>query len=141
MDTPPNGSTRTIISSRVSDDQERLRVLPRHFGPHMLIFEDSVYVFMRHLSVEYRGGFWQFFELSNGGFYMAPEVEPLHLRIDANGYDGRVSADAAGITACLYALSHLSFGIDDECITRHYYRLRDFAAEHAEAIEIFAAID
>jgi hypothetical protein len=100
-----------------------------------------VSVRMRHLSAEYRGGFWQFFELSNGGFYMAPEVDHLHLSAVGNGYEGRVSADAAGITACLYALSHLPFDIPDDRIVSHYYQLGDFAAEHAEAAAIFAAID
>jgi hypothetical protein len=64
---------------------------------------------------EYRGGHWHFYELSNGGFYMA--------------------------AACLFAFSHLSFQIQNDVISRHYYELRDFALEHAEATAIFGAID
>jgi hypothetical protein len=140
MDISTNGSARSITAAIVSEE-ERLTVLPRHFGLHMMIFENSVYLFMRALSTGYTGGFWRFFELSNGGFYMAPEVTELPLRADGNGYEGRMSGDAAGITACLYALSHLSFTVGDERISGHYYRLREFAAQHREAIEIFAAID
>jgi hypothetical protein len=52
-----------------------------------------------------------------------------------------MSADAAGITACLFALSHLSFQTKNEKIAEHYHLLRDFALEHAEASIILAAID
>jgi hypothetical protein len=52
-----------------------------------------------------------------------------------------MSADAAGITACLFALSHLSFRIRSDSLARHYYELRDFALEHAEASAIIAATD
>ena len=52
-----------------------------------------------------------------------------------------MSADAAGITACLFALSHLSFQIQHESIAGHFHQLRDFALEHAEGSVILAAID
>jgi hypothetical protein len=68
-------------------------------------------------------------------------MEPLQIRVDTNGYEGQMSADAAGITACLFALSHLSFRIEDEVIGRHFHLLRDFALEHAEGAQILAAID
>ena len=74
MDTSTSAQAQTIIATLISGDQERLEALPRHFGPLMMIFEDSVYQFMRHLCSEYNGAYWQFFELSNGGFYMAPEL-------------------------------------------------------------------
>ena len=61
--------------------------------------------------------------------------------VDGNGFEGSMSADAAGIAACLFALSHLSFQIPDESIARHFHLLRDFALEHAEASAILAAID
>jgi hypothetical protein len=57
------------------------------------------------------------------------------------GFEGQMSADAAGITACLFALSHLSFQIQHENIENHYHQLRDCALEHAEAGVILAAID
>jgi hypothetical protein len=52
-----------------------------------------------------------------------------------------MSADAAGITACLFALSHLSFQIAHESIAEHYHQLRDFASDHAEASTTLSAID
>lgn len=129
-----------IAAARVPED-ERMNTLPNHFGRHLLTVENAIYAWLRELSGEYRGGYWHFYELSNGGFYMAPDCESLQLRVDGNGYDGRVSGDAAGIIACLFALSHLSFQIPSEMLLSHFQQLLDFAFEHREAAAIFAATD
>ncbi len=67
------------------------------------------------------------------------------LNIEAmNYFSGQMSADAAGITACLYLYSHLSFhteGADQERFSRLYHSLRDWACEHDEKEAILAAID
>jgi hypothetical protein len=61
-----------------------------------------------------------------------------------NDYAGEMSADALGITSCLYAYSHLSFGQEsqftDTC-AQHYHWLREFAFDHDESRGIFSAID
>ena len=134
--------TSTKIDAREIPSDERLQILPRHFGRHMLTVEHAVYAFMRKLDNQYTGGYWNYFELSNGGFYMAPAYDtPVNVGVDTNGFEGQMSADAAGITACLFALSHLSFQIAHESIAEHYHQLRDFALDHAEASTILSAID
>jgi hypothetical protein len=61
---------------------------------------------------------------------------------DTLGYDGEMSADAAGITVCLFACSLLSFEYrGTEVFARHFHGLREFALEHPESTQIFAAID
>jgi hypothetical protein len=135
-------TTSQTIEAREIPNDERLQALPRHFGRHMLKVEYAVYAFMRRLSSQYTGGYWNYLELSNGGFYMAPTHDaPFSICVDTNGYEGQMSADAAGITACLFALSHLSFQIQHETIASHFHLLRDFALEHAEASAILGAID
>lgn len=131
-----------VVARRVEDSQ-RLMTLPRLFGNRLLAFEGAVYDFMGRFSPDYRGGFWDFMELSNNGFYMSPEHEgTFRFAVDTNGYQGEMSPDAAGITVCLFAYSHLSFRYsEDDVFTQHFHRLRDFAISHAEASEIFAAID
>ena len=140
MSTSPQ-CIQQLIDSHQVPDEARLETLPRHFGRHMLTVESAVYSFMRRLAQDYSGGYWHFYELSNGGFYMAPECEPIILRVAGNGYAGCMSAQGAGITACLFAFSHLSFRIPEALIIDHYYQLRDFALEHPEAGAILAAID
>ena len=118
----------------------RPEALPRHFGRLMLVFENAVFDWMGKLCPTYSGAYWNFYELSNGGFYMAPQGGSRRLSVE-NGFDAEMSADAAGITVCLFACSHLSFRYDDEKLVRHFHWLRDFALDHPEARLILAAID
>jgi hypothetical protein len=135
-------STLQSIQAREIADGERLQMLPKHFGRDMLTVEYAIYAFMRKLAREYTGGYWTFFELSNGGFYMAPECESRFLVcVDTNGFREAMSADAAGITSCLFALSHLSFQVRNQSLADHFHLLRAFALGHAEADAILAAID
>ncbi len=132
----------TPVVARQIAEGRRLGTLGRFFGLRALTFEDAVYGFMRQFASEYTGGYWQFYELDNGGFYMAPEGGPFRFAIGTNGFEGTLSADAAGITVCLFAYSHLSFHFSqDEVFSDHFHSLRAFAAEHPEAGAIFAAID
>lgn len=134
-------SNRPIEAYRVSDSA-RLGTLPRHFGRYMLHVERKVFDLMDNFSLDYDGGYWHFFELSNSGFYMAPTIERLHLSIPSNGFDGDMTGDAAGITCCLFAFSLLSFEYPNaDVFSRHFHWLRDFAGSHAEATHIFGAID
>lgn len=136
-----NSTTRATIEAYAVPDHARLGTLPRHFGRHTLAVEGLVYDFMSRFASTYSGGYWRFFELSNGGFYMSPPDEHYDLRIDSNGFEGRMTADAAGITVCLFTFSHLSFNYSTDIFTKHFHWLRDFALEHAESPVIFAAID
>ncbi|MBV6417179.1 MAG: Antirestriction protein KlcA [Steroidobacteraceae bacterium] len=123
-------------------DAARLGTLPRHFGRSMMLVETRIYELMREFCADYDGGLWAFHELSNGGFYMSPPLEFARLRVHSNGYEGKVSADAAGIIVCLFAYSLLSFQWPREgALAEHFYRLRDYALSHREASEIFSAID
>ena len=146
MDTPHHNptddDTPALIEARLVDDSRRLSMLPHYFGRRMMMFESAVYNFMHRFGPDYRGGFWQFYELGNGGFYMAPDGESFRFQVDTNGYEGVMSADAAGITVCLFACSHLSFyNGGDELFAERFHQLREFVLQHAEADEIFAAID
>jgi hypothetical protein len=96
------------------------------------------------MAPKYNGAYWEFYSLSNGGFYMAPSSDK-HYQVNCdNGFEGVLSADAIGITACLYAYSHLSFSSNAvlaEICVNQYHLLRAFMLEHAEAVAIWGAID
>ena len=73
---------------------------------------------------------------------MRPISKPrFRISWEGNGYQGEVSADAAGIIATMFTLSHLSFRFEDDRFAEAYARLYEFAARHPEAGEIFQAID
>ena len=129
--------TAVLIGSR-----DRLRALPRHFGVQsMLRVESAVYSAMRMLAREYTGGYWHYYEVSNGGFYMAPAAPtPFAVSVHGNGFTGNLSADAVGIVASLFGINRVANAGCERCI-EHYYLLRDYAASHAESSDIFGAID
>lgn len=125
-------------------ESRRLDFLPALFGINRLIAgETIVYDFMDRLSpLDYDGGFWTFHELDGQPLFLAPTSKPrFRLVWEDNGYQGEVSAEAAGIVVTLFALSHLSFRFQDDRFSEAYARLYDFAADHPEAAEIFQAID
>ena len=114
----------TITSQQVADDQ-RINITADLFGVCFpLRLEPFVYAMTSKLSDDYSGGYWQFYTLSNGGFYMASDSDGRFQVISENGHECMMSADALGITVCLYAYSHLSFG-DDEfseiCVATFYF--------------------
>ncbi|MEI6269338.1 MAG: antirestriction protein [Methylococcaceae bacterium] len=132
--------TRNILST-----QKRIKVTAELFGLNFpMKLEPLIFNLTDHIAENYSGGYWDFYKLSNGGFYMSPRNdEPFNVSCE-NGFEGRLSGDALGIVVCLYAYSHLSFngqnGFDEVC-AEHFHRLREFALDHDEAHLIMRAID
>jgi hypothetical protein len=135
-------SDESSITATLIAEATRLDFLPRHFKGHMMEVENHLYAAFGKLCPTYRGGYWHFNDLSNGGCYLAPSEEQYALGPLDNGFEGTVSGDAAGIIVTLYTLSNLSFLYRDEDIfSEHFHRLRAFALKHTEHQLIFAAID
>lgn len=138
----PSSQKSSCITCTIVPEEQRSTFLPRVFGKcHMLQGESMVYDWMSSLCPKYRGGFWDFVDLSNGGFYMRLASErSFAVHVDGNGFTGVMSADAASITASLFAINHLLFQgashLDDA-----FYALRDYARCHAEGASIIQAID
>lgn len=130
------------ITARPVRDVDRLKALPRHFGRLMMSVETVVNAYMRELCADYQGGSWAFYDLSNGGFYMAPTGNlELRLVVAGNYFEASMSPDAAGIVACLFAYGYLANSTGSDAMTDHYHALRIFARGHAEADLIQMAID
>ena len=134
-----------IITKKSIPNNKRTSHTARLFGLHFpMRLEPAVYGLTENMSEDYSGGYWDFWELSNGGFYMSPRSDKRFNVSCMNDYAGEMSADALGITSCLYAYSHLSFGQESQftdICAQHYYCLREYALDHDEAGEIFRAVD
>lgn len=133
-----------IVSLQVSVI-ERINHTAAIFGINFPVsIEPSVYAITSNIAADYNGAYWEFYSLSNGGFYMAPHSDTIYQVECENGYEGKLSADALGITACLYAYSHLSFSnnikLAEICATQ-YHLLREYMFTHKEATLILSAID
>jgi hypothetical protein len=134
-----------MITRKPVPEHQRAHHTADLFGLHFpLHVEPLVYALADHMASDYNGGYWEFYELSNGGFYMAPHSDtPFNVSCE-NGFEGELSADALGITVCLYVYSQLSFSVENglaKTCARQYHLLRDYMLEHSEAWAILAAID
>jgi hypothetical protein len=75
---------------------------------------------------------------------MAPATDRQFQVCCQNGFEGVLSADALGITACLYVYSHLSFSSQEvfaQTCAQQYHWLREYMLDHSEANAILGAID
>ena len=133
-----------LVTRELVPEDQRMAVAEKLFGIHFpLQMEPVIYGITERIARGYKGGYWDFYTLSNGGFYMVPTGdESFHVKCD-NMFEGDLSADALGITACLYAYSHLSFinGRFARVSACHYHRLREYMFEHAEVKAILGATD
>ena len=97
-------ASQTTVTRELVPEDQRLAITERLFGIHFpLKLEPVIYDITARMAEDYDGGYWDFHTLSNGGFYMAPSGDDVfHVTCD-NMFEGDLSADALGITACLYA--------------------------------------
>ena len=139
--------TEIRIVSQLVDEQNRLDFLPNFLGVRLMMRgETLLYSWLSKLSLSYNVAYWEFYTLSNGGFYMCPKLKLKFLiKVPGNGFLGEVSADAAGIIATLFMIGQLAAENEgkpeaDSLIDRYYF-LREFADGHEESSSISRAID
>lgn len=137
----PNIYNDSFITRAVVSDAKRDTILPSKLPSLYLVFEDSVYTFMKAICKNYHGALWDFVELSNGGFYMLPRLNATaQICIPfGNDFEGDLSWDAAGVIATLMAYCQLSE--INGSLLQHHQRLLDYIDQHPEAVKIYRAID
>ena len=135
----------TAVTRKLIPEDQRMAHTAKLFGAHFpMVIEPVVYGITDRMAEAYHGGFWYFYSLDNGGFYMAPDSEQAYQISCDNYFVGQLSSDALGITACLYAYSHCSFSKDKvfgRHMANHYHWLRAYMFEHPEVAAIMGAID
>ncbi|MDO3386026.1 antirestriction protein [Gilvimarinus sp. SDUM040013] len=133
------------VTAEAVPAEERIDTLPSFFPSCYLEFELMVFDVARTISKTYQGasGYWQFYRLSNGGFYMAPHCDgEFEVTIPfGNGFRGSLSADAFGVAVTLYAYCFIAEKFPDADLADHYARLYDYMSDHKEAGTIWQAID
>ncbi|MDN4346091.1 antirestriction protein, partial [Citrobacter freundii] len=100
-----------LLHATVMPDGMRISFWPQHFGtiPQWITLEPRIFAWMNRFCADYSGGIWQFYTLSNGGAFMAPDAdrnETWSLFNNLNGNGVEMSAEAAGIAVCLIEYSH-----------------------------------
>lgn len=135
-----NGMIR--ITRWIIKHDDRLNALPKAFGDVGLLLEGRVYDKMEFLTADYRGGYWEYFTLSNGGFLMTPKTDRFFRVVNPLNYsDENLTAEACAICAMLMAISEMSFEWPKSVLAERFHQLRDFALQHPEAEKILKVID
>jgi hypothetical protein len=121
---------------------QRSEIFRKHFSGLCAVAENLIYEWMDRLCEDYHGGYWNIYELSNGGFYMAPKTD-ARFEVCCFGFGDsvRLSADGAGLVATLFAVNQLANSAGEDHIIELYYLIRDYVFGHDEAGKIFRAID
>lgn len=135
-------NTNTVLATKVPV-RERCGCFPGYFGDHFIDTENTVYAFAENLVVGYKGEFWDFFQLNNGGFFVAPTKALLYevMVSFGNGYRGEMSARAVGVVVCIFAYTFLAEKTGNSIFLDQIDYLKDYASIHPEGAKIFAAID
>lgn len=131
-----------VIYKQLVVEKNLLNFLPKHVKRHVIQFENIIYYLAQSMCYQYSGGYWNFYELSNEGFFLAPALEqPLEMFVDGNGFNGFVSPEALGVIVTLFSINGISGQQGDDYLIDKYYALRDFAIQHPERDLILLAID
>jgi hypothetical protein len=75
--------TTSNITRKQVPEHKRLSHTAKLFGLNFpLQLEPLVYAITDNIANDYHGGYWEFYELSNGGFYMAPHSDtPIQCQL------------------------------------------------------------
>ncbi|WP_426811707.1 antirestriction protein (plasmid) [Pseudomonas sp. WOUb67] len=136
----------TTITATVVAEAARLEFYPSFLGKYFMAGENLLYVHADRFVEGYTGGYWNFYTLSNGGFFAALDSdEKQHLVIPDNYCSEVMGAEAAGVTLTLMMLGRLLCAripeSESERLTDLYYKLRAYAVGHPEGQAILTAID
>lgn len=143
-DMTPNSTVQRIVAVAVDDEAARLKCLGDIAGHSIMKtirLEHAFFNAMALFDDTYHGGWWNFFKLSNGGFYVALKDDKQFHMASPNGFECDVDANTAGIIVSAFAYSNLSFGPNGEAFGDAYHQLADFIFQHSEAGTIRAALD
>ena len=134
--------TNAPICATLVPPAKRMGFLPRLFGKHLMIRgEHLVYEWMGALCPAYHGGYWEFYDVSNGGGFMALRAPlAVQIRVEGNHFDEEVSPVASGLIATTFALNSLLWKGHEELFDR-YDQLQAYIALLPEAAVIRRAID
>lgn len=137
----------TTITPTLVPEDERSEFLPRQLGGPMpaMHFEGQLFTVARNFCKDYGGGMWDFYELDNGGFFMAPAGKDSYRFANPMNYsDVNLSAQAFGVVCTIYAISSLLEGpptVEQDARIDKLHLLQRYAANHPESPGIFQAID
>ena len=117
-----NQNTSPVTASSVPEKQ-RINFWPKHFGkiPQWMLLEHRAFAWMDRLCEAYNGSYWNYYTLSNGGVFIAPDSEDTWAMFNKlNGNCAEMSSEVASIAVCLLNWSHHAFRTARSAMSEHY---------------------
>ena len=133
-------ATPAVISTQVPEHR-RMSCVFRSFGRYAVYVEQYAQDVMRESCTAYSGGYWDYFELSNNGFYMAPTGVDRYSVSRSNYFEGELSAQAVGLMVSLAGIMTAWGKYEVDFLALRYESLLDYARSHAEWSLIRQALD
>lgn len=136
-------TTTTALTATAITGPARLDFLPKLFNEQSYLYgERAVFEWMRRLCQDYNGGYWEYYKVSNGAYFMAPRrPEPVRLQWALNWSDETVSPMAAGIVVTLFGIYQILESFPDDDMAERYRLLCQYAYELPESRSIMRLID
>lgn len=130
-----------VVANKVGDT-DRTGFLFAKTTDEFMHYENAVYALASNFSACYEGGLWDFYELSNGGFYMEPNV-PYALEVTStlNNWTGGMTPDAYGIGITFLALAVTLERTGNPDFALRMRQLKEYACFHPAASDILSFID
>lgn len=117
-------------------------IVTAKLGSAALHFEMTMYNFADRFSSDYKGSMWSAYELANGGFYVAPDLDtPLKCAWADNFFEGELSPDAFGVVVTKFALWYVAASTQVERHCDMWEFVDDVIRTHPESSKIYRAID
>lgn len=139
---------QTPIIQEIVDCPDRDDFLLKHTGKAYLRFENLCYELASKFIEKYKGGTWEYIELSNGGFFIMPKDEEHYVLRNLVGVRERVKNQVAGIFITIYALFELSNSYHQageyslsEKLSEKYGKLLDYCYSRLDYLTIKKFID
>jgi hypothetical protein len=81
-----------LVTRELVPEDQRMAVAERLFGIHFpLKLEPVIYGITDRMAEDYTGGYWDYWMLSHGGFYMAPSGDTVYHVTCDNMFEGEGS--------------------------------------------------
>lgn len=121
----------TMVSLEVG---KRQIALDQHYGQRSVEISKRIVSLLAERCPQHKGALWDMYELSNGGFFIAPKR--IARPVTAAHGSAEVSAEAAGVVANL--IGYREFERESSGFTDLRKALEVYAAQHPEAEQIRA---
>ena len=130
------------IEATLVADSKRLDAIGKAFRNLGHIVESTSYGFCDSMIEGYRGGYWDYYQTGNDGFFAEQKSEELIRVSSANGHSFELSARAAGVVIWMFASSHVACSLASRggvcvaslgLVSNNYHALREYSFGLEEA--------